>query len=174
MPSRAESWSLVSPRPDDVLDGEVVAVEGLLARVGVDHADERRDVQPEVVEERRVLAEVVGVVGIVVRGEPVSGEQDDALPDLRAQLAAARGIGFCREHNVAVFHKNREKSRIPYPRRVIFRRPEPGHAAAGSLPGALSGGCRSLDALPPRLRRTYRKSSEAPCVPTLTVTSRPR
>ena len=89
--------------PDDVLHREVVAVERLLARVGVDHADQRGGVQPEVVEERRVLPEVVGVVGVVVRGQPVAREQDDALSDLRAQLAAARGIGFCREHKICCF-----------------------------------------------------------------------
>ena len=84
--------------PDDVFDGEVVAVEGLFARVGVDQADHRRDVQSEVVAERRILTEVVGVVGVVVRSQRIAGQQDDALSDSGAQLAAARGIGFCGEH----------------------------------------------------------------------------
>ena len=81
--------------PDDVLDGEIVAVQRLFARVGVDHADDRRHVQPEIVAERGVLPEVVGVVGIIVRRERIAREQDDAASDLRAQLVAARGIGFC-------------------------------------------------------------------------------
>ena len=81
--------------PDDVLDGEVVAVEGLLARVGVDQTHQRGNVESEVVEERRVLAEIVGVVGVVVRCGGVSRKQDDALPDFRAQHLAARDIGFC-------------------------------------------------------------------------------
>ena len=81
--------------PDDVLDGEVVAVERLLARVGVDHPDHRRDVQPEVVAERRVLPEIVGVVGVVVGRQGVAREEDDAASDFGAQLVTARGIGFC-------------------------------------------------------------------------------
>ena len=81
--------------PDDVLDGEIVAVERLFARVGVDQAGDRRHIQSEVVAQRGVLPEIVGVVGIVVRREGIAREQDDAAPDLRAQLVAARSIGFC-------------------------------------------------------------------------------
>ena len=54
------------PRPDDVVDGEIVAEKHLLARIGVDDARERRPVEAEIVEERRILTEIVGVVGIVV------------------------------------------------------------------------------------------------------------
>ena len=85
--------------PDDVLDGEGITVEGLFARIGIDQADDRGDVQPEVVAERRVLTEIVGVVGIIVRSEAVAGQQDDALSDLGAQLATARGIGLCGKHS---------------------------------------------------------------------------
>ena len=84
--------------PDDVLDRKVVAVKGLLARIGVDHADQRRDVESEVVPEGRILPEIVGVVGIIVCREGVSGQQDDAAADLRAQGFAPCGIGFCGEH----------------------------------------------------------------------------
>ena len=52
--------------PDDVLDREIVAVECLFARVGVDQARQRGDVQPEIVKERRILPEIVGVVRVVV------------------------------------------------------------------------------------------------------------
>ena len=81
--------------PDDVLDCEIVAVQRLFARVGVDQAGDGRHVQPEIVAERGVLAEIVGVVGVVVRREGVARKQDDSAPDLRAQFVAARGIGFC-------------------------------------------------------------------------------
>ena len=54
------------PRPDDVVDGEIVAEKHLLARIGVDDARERRPVEAEIVEERRILTEIVGVVGRVV------------------------------------------------------------------------------------------------------------
>ena len=86
--------------PDDVLHGEVVAVERLLARVGVDDSRDARHVQPEVVAERRILAECVGVIGVVVRREGVARQQDQPLPDAGAQLAAARLVGGCRKHGV--------------------------------------------------------------------------
>ena len=63
--------------PDDVLDREIVAVECLFARVGVDQARQRGDVQPEIVEERRILPEIVGVVRIVVGRKGVARQQDD-------------------------------------------------------------------------------------------------
>ena len=80
--------------PDDVLDREVVAVERLVARVDVDDADERRRVEAEEVEERRVLAEVVCVVRIVVRREGVAREHDESLADFLAQRQTACGIGL--------------------------------------------------------------------------------
>ena len=63
--------------PDDVLDREIVAVQRLFARVGVDQARQRRGVQPEVVAERRILPEIVGVVRIVVGRKGVARQQDD-------------------------------------------------------------------------------------------------
>ena len=38
----------------------------LFARVGVDQARQRGDVQPEIVEERRILPEVVGVIRVII------------------------------------------------------------------------------------------------------------
>ena len=81
--------------PDDVLHGKVVAVERLLARVGVDDSRDARHVQPEVVAERRILAEVVGVIGVVVGRKRIAGQQDEARSDARAQLVAACGVGLC-------------------------------------------------------------------------------
>ena len=63
--------------PDDVLDGEIVAVQRLFARIGVDQARQRRGVQSEVVAERRILPEIVGVVRIVVGRKGVARQQDD-------------------------------------------------------------------------------------------------
>ena len=87
------------PGPDDVLDGEVIAVEGLLAGIGIDEPDDVGDIQPEIVSERGVLPEIVGVVGIVVGREGISGQEDNALSDFGAQLAAASGIGFGGKHS---------------------------------------------------------------------------
>ena len=88
--------------PDDVLYRQVVAVEGLFARVGVDQPRERRRIQSEVVAESRILPEVVGVVGIVVGRSLVARDQDQTRSDLVAQGLAARCIGFGWKHGMFV------------------------------------------------------------------------
>ncbi len=85
-------------RPYDILDREVVAEEHLLARVGIDHTRYRRHVKAEEVAERRVLTEVVCVVGIVVRRIGIAGQQDKAAADTAAQLGAPCDIGLFTEH----------------------------------------------------------------------------
>ena len=75
--------------PDDVLDGEVVAVKGGFARLGIQQTRDARHIEAEVVAERGVLTEVVGVVGIIVGGILVAREQDQALADFAAELVAA-------------------------------------------------------------------------------------
>ena len=82
-------------RPHDILDREVVAVERLLARVGVDHARDRGHVQTEKVAERGVLPEIVGVIGVVVGRERIARKQHEAAADLAPQRRTPRRIGGC-------------------------------------------------------------------------------
>lgn len=71
--------------PYYVVHGEVVAVERLRARVGVDYARQHRHVVAEKVEERRVLTEMIGVVRIVHGRLRVAREQDQSVTDSAAK-----------------------------------------------------------------------------------------
>ena len=87
------------PRPDDVFDREVVAVQRNLSGVGIDQADQRRGVESEVVEERGVLAEIIGVVEVVVGCEHIARNEDQAAAHLAAQGAAASDVDFFCKHS---------------------------------------------------------------------------
>jgi hypothetical protein len=76
--------------PDDILNRKVVAIECSLARLGIDGAGKGGNAVTEEVEERRVLTEVEGVVGIVEGRLHVTGEKDKALTYAAAKLLATR------------------------------------------------------------------------------------
>ena len=80
--------------PDDVLDVDVVADEPFPAFVGIQHAHQPFAVQAEVVEERRVLTELVPVGRVVDGRVVVAHEQDYPAPDALAQHAAALHVGL--------------------------------------------------------------------------------
>ena len=76
-----------------------VAIEGRLASFGIDQAHQRGVVQAEVVAERGVLTEVVGVVGIVIGREGVAGQQDQSRADLLTKRLATRHVGRRCKHS---------------------------------------------------------------------------
>ena len=51
--------------PDNILNGEIVAKEHRLARLGIHHRHQRRNVKTEVVEESRILTERISIVRVV-------------------------------------------------------------------------------------------------------------
>ena len=87
--------------PYDVFYVDVVADEGLLILVDVDHAHQAVALLTEVVEKRGVLAEgVIGVGGVVARRLVVAEEQNDAVAHEFFQAGAAVDIGLFAEHSI--------------------------------------------------------------------------
>lgn len=84
--------------PDDVVDGEVVAEDNVASFIDVDDGSEAVEVESEVVEERGVLTETVGVVGIIHRSMVVAEEQQHAAAHAALQLRPPLDIGFFAKH----------------------------------------------------------------------------
>lgn len=84
--------------PNDVIDGGVVAKDDVAPFIDVDDGSEAVEVEPEIIEERGVLTETVGVVGIVHRSMVVAEEQQHAAAHAALQLRPPLDIGFFAEH----------------------------------------------------------------------------
>ena len=81
-------------RPDDVVDGEFVAEDNLAVFIDIDDSGQAGIVEAEEVEERRVLAEAIGVVGIVHANFMIAKEEHEATAHVLLQTGAAPDIGF--------------------------------------------------------------------------------
>lgn len=83
--------------PHDVLQVYVIAYEPLAALVGVYHTHQSLAVLSEVVEECAVLAETVGIAGIVDGRKVVARQDDEAGLYAPAQDVASLAIGVFAE-----------------------------------------------------------------------------
>ena len=95
---RALGDGRLRPAPDDVVDGEVVAVDGVGAGIDVDHGRQLGIVDAPVVEERRVLPEVIGVVRVVHRRVVVADEEQQAVLELLLERRAPGDVDAGIEH----------------------------------------------------------------------------
>jgi hypothetical protein len=86
-------------RPDEVLDRQLGAVEGLRAFVQIEDRGQAGGIEPEIIKEGAVLAETIGVVRIVHRAFVVAQEQRDPLSQLPAQPLSSRAIDIPVEHD---------------------------------------------------------------------------
>ena len=84
--------------PDDVVDVDVVAEDPFFAAFGVDDRGQVGFVEPEEIQERTVLPELILVVGIVAAGFAVAQQQDHALAYLLQQAFPAGNIDLFVEH----------------------------------------------------------------------------
>ena len=73
----------------------IACIEGGAAIVQVEGGGKARKIQPEIVEPRRVLAEIVAVVWVGHGGFAVADEQRDSPP------ALGRGVGECAKERIA-------------------------------------------------------------------------
>jgi hypothetical protein len=76
--------------PDDILNGEVVAIERLRTTIGIDNTHKRGYTMAKVVEESGILTEMEGIIRIVEGRLHITWEQDDTLTYAAAQLGTAR------------------------------------------------------------------------------------
>jgi hypothetical protein len=86
------------PRPDEILEGQVVAVDRVRALIEIHDGREAGGIEAEKIEERAVLAETIGVVRVVHRTLLVPQEEDESAPDLRPQSIPPRHIKALIEH----------------------------------------------------------------------------
>ena len=84
--------------PDDVINVDLVAHKELPAAVGVDNAYQTVAFLPEEVEERTVLAELVGIGGVVDGTVVVPEDEDEPVAHQLAQCGAPLSIGCFGEH----------------------------------------------------------------------------
>ena len=84
--------------PDDVINVDLVAHKELPAAVGVDNAYQTVAFLPEEVEERTVLAELVGIGGVVDGTIVVPEDEDEPVAHQLAQCGAPLSIGCFGEH----------------------------------------------------------------------------
>ena len=85
--------------PDDIFDRKIIAIECRFTRLGIDDTHHRGHIQSEKVEERRILTEIVSIVGIVVRRGHITREQNHSLADSAAELCATCRVCVCAEHS---------------------------------------------------------------------------
>ena len=81
-------------RPDDVVDGQLIAEDDFAVLIDVDDGGQSGVVEAEEIKERGVLTETVGVVGIIHRCLVVAEEEQQAAAHVALQLGAATDIGF--------------------------------------------------------------------------------
>ena len=70
------------PHPDDLVDGVIVAEERFLIRVDIDQRRQPGKIQPEIIQERAVLAVVVTIITIVHRALVIAEKKDHPRSDL--------------------------------------------------------------------------------------------
>ena len=75
------------------------SLTALFADLVLDQVDQCRGVESEIIEERGVLAEIIGVVEVVVGCEHIARNEDQAAAHLAAQGAAASDVDFFCKHS---------------------------------------------------------------------------
>jgi hypothetical protein len=86
------------PHPDEVLDGQVIAVNRVRPFVEVDDPGQPGEIESEEVQERTVLPEVIGVVRVVHRALLVPKKEGEPRLDLRAQAVPSGDVNIAIEH----------------------------------------------------------------------------
>ena len=96
------------PGPDDIVDAEVIGVDGFLSAFEIQHGRETGLVDPEIVEPGAVLAELVAVVFVLGRGLYVADEYGQARFAFEEGLEGgpACGIGFFAKHTTKIIIKS--------------------------------------------------------------------
>ena len=87
-------------RPNNVVHGHVVAIDGGLTRRGVHHGSQIGLVEAEEIEECAVLTESVGVVGVVKSRLCITQNNDEAIGHGLCQTLAALDIYLLLKHIV--------------------------------------------------------------------------
>ena len=80
-------------RPDDIVDGQLVAKHNLAVFIDIDDSRQTRIIESEEIEEGRVLTEAVGIVGIVHAHLIVTQEEQQSATHVLLQLCPAAEIG---------------------------------------------------------------------------------
>ena len=75
--------------PDNIVHGKVITKEGLFPTLNIYHTGKARMIDTEEIEERTVLTEMIGIIGIVGRCLAIAQQQDKTTAYLAAQRFTA-------------------------------------------------------------------------------------